>query len=90
MNLWRPGSLNRSNWKNTNWRNSGNEDRGNQAEATEVNLAKRTQVMEQRISGFEDMIGEMNISGKENVKSKNFLEHKSGKSVILWKDQTLE
>lgn len=55
---------------------------------SEVSLTNKIQVMEDRFLGLEETIEEMDISIKENVKSKTHMAQKtSRKSGMLWKDQ---
>ena len=49
------------------------ENMGKQLESTNTSINGRIQEMEERISGIKDMIEEIDISVKENVKSNKLL-----------------
>jgi hypothetical protein len=49
------------------------ESLGKRIGTTNANIINRIQEAEERISGIEDTIGDMDTSVKENVKSKEFL-----------------
>jgi translation initiation factor 2B subunit (eIF-2B alpha/beta/delta family) len=51
----------------------GIENIGKRTETTMVSITNRIQWMEKRISGLEDTVEEIDISVKENAKSKRFL-----------------
>ena len=53
---------------------------GNRAGATDARIMNRKQEVEERISGVEDMVEEIDTSIKENIKSKKILTRKSRKS----------
>ena len=48
---------------------------GKRTGIADTSIIKTEQEMEERISGIEDIIEEINISINENVKSKKFLTH---------------
>ena len=48
---------------------------GKRTGIADTSIIKREQEMEERISGIEDIIEEINISINENVTSKKFLTH---------------
>ena len=58
--------------KNTNQGNSGN-GKCEKARRNNRYISNKTQEMEERISGTEDMMEEIDSSVKENVKSNEFL-----------------
>jgi restriction endonuclease len=49
------------------------ENLGKRTGTTDTNITNRVQEMEERLSGVEDMIEEIDTPAKENVKSKKFL-----------------
>jgi len=53
-----------------------------------LSITNEIQEMEERISGIEDTIEEIDTSAKENVKSKNSWHKASSKYRILLKDLT--
>lgn len=61
---------------------------GKKAVTTEVSISNRIQEMEERISGVENTMEEINASIKENVKSKKFLTQNTQEIKHTMKRQT--
>ena len=79
----RPENGNNSNKENTNGGNPVDEKNLRKIiGTTDASITNRIQEMEERIPGTEDTIEEIDISVKENAKSKKFR-----KFETLWKDQ---
>jgi uncharacterized coiled-coil protein SlyX len=59
------------------------ENLGKRPETTNTSISNRIQEMEERISGVENTLEEIDISVKENVKSKKFSTQTSRKARTL-------